>query len=194
MGAISKSDPIFRKLSTHHSGLNSVCYPKIRATQKISRDFRRLFTSNRTKIYMGAISKSEPIFTKLGIHHSRPYSLRCAKFRANRQIYRDIGTQFTLNRTKIYMGAISKSEPIFMKLGIHHYRPYSLRCAKFRANRKIYRDFGTQFTLNRTKIYMGAISKSEPIFMKFYTHHSRPNSLRCANFRANRKIYRDRLH
>ena len=59
------------------------------------------------------------------------------------------------------MGAISKSEPILMKLRIHK---YSVRYAKFWPNRSIYRDFGTQFTLNRTKIYMGAISKSKPIF------------------------------
>ena len=89
------------------------------------------------------------------------------------------------------MGAISKSEPIFTKINTHRSRLNSVRYAKFCANRKIYRDFGTPFTLNRTKIYMGAISKSEPIFMKFYTHQSIPNSLRCAKFRANRKIYRD---
>ena len=60
--------------------------------------------------------------------------------------------------------------------------------AKFRASRKIYRDFGTPFTLNRTKIYMGAISKSEPIFSKLGTYHSVPNSVLCAKFHANRKI------
>ena len=94
---------------------------------------------------MGAISKSEPIFTKLGIHHSRPYSLRFAKFRANRKIYRDFGAPFVLNRTNLYMGAISKSGPIFTKLGRHQSRLNSVRYAKFRANRKIYRDFGAPF-------------------------------------------------
>ena len=53
------------------------------------------------------------------------------------------------------MGPISKSGPTFKKLNIH-----SLRNAKFRANRKIYRDFGKPFTLNRTKLYMGTISTS----------------------------------
>ena len=95
---------------------------------------------------MGAISKSEPIFMKFYTHHCRPNSLRCAKFRTNRKICRDLGAPFTLNRTKIYMGAISKSEPIFMKLNTHQSRPNSLRCAKFRANRRIYRDFGAPFT------------------------------------------------
>ena len=116
---------------------------------------------------MGAISKSEPIFRKLDTHHSRPSSLRCAKFRANRKIYRGFGAPFTFNRTKIYMGATSKSEPIFTKLNTHHSRTNSLRCAKFRANREIYREFGGPFTLKRTKIYMGAISKSETIFPNF---------------------------
>ena len=87
------------------------------------------------------------------------------------------------------MGAISKSKPIFRKLNTHHSRLSSVRCIKFCANRNIFRDFGASFTLNRTKIYMGAISKSEPIFRKINTHHSRPNSLRCAKFRANRKGY-----
>ena len=89
------------------------------------------------------------------------------------------------------MRVISKSEPIFTKIKTQHYRLNSVSNTKLGANRNIYMDFGTQFTLNRAKIYMGAISKSEPIFTKLCTHHSRPNSLRCANFRANRKIYRD---
>ena len=102
---------------------------------------------------MGAISKSEPIFTELSIHHSKLNSVRHAKFRANRKIYRDFGTLFTLNRAKLYMGAISKSEPIFTKLSTHHSGPNSVPYAGFRANRKIYRDFGAPFTLNRTKIF-----------------------------------------
>ena len=140
---------------------------------------------------MGAISKSEPIFRKLNTHHSRPNSLRCAKFRANRKIYRDFGGPFTLNRTKIYMRAISKSESIFRKLNTHHSKPNSIRYVKFRTNPKIYRVFGGPFTLIRTKIYMGDISKLEPIFRKLNTHHSTPNSVRCAEFRANRRTYRD---
>ena len=89
---------------------------------------------------MGAISKSEPIFTKLNTHHSRPNSLRYAKFRPNRKIHRDFGAPFTLNQTIIYMGAISQSEPIFPKLTTHHSRLNSVRYAKFRANRRIHRD------------------------------------------------------
>ena len=134
---------------------------------------------------MGDISKSEPIFTKLGTHHSRLNSVRCAKFRANRKIFRDFGAPFTLNRTKIYMGAISKSEPISTKLGAHRSRLNSVRCPKFRANQKIFRDFGAPFTLNPTKIYIGAISKSKPILTKLSIHHSRPNTVRCAKFSAN---------
>ena len=103
---------------------------------------------------MGAISKSEPIFTKLSTHHSRLNSVRCTKFRANRKIFRDFGALFTLNRTKIYMDAISKSQPIFSKLSIHHSVPHSVLHAKFHANRMIYRDFGGPITLNRSKIYM----------------------------------------
>ena len=95
---------------------------------------------------MGAISKSEPIFTKLSTHHSRPNSVGHTKFRANRKICRDFGTPFTLNWTEIYIGATSKSGPIFSKLNAHRSRPNSLRFAKFRANRKMYRDFGTPFT------------------------------------------------
>ena len=83
------------------------------------------------KIYMGAISKSEPILTKLYTHHSRPKSFRCAKLRADRKIFRVFGAPFTLNRTKIYMGAISKSEPIFPNF--NRIRP----CAKFHPNRII---------------------------------------------------------
>ena len=64
---------------------------------------------------MGAISKSEPIFSKLSTHHSRLNSVRYTKFRANRRINRDLGAPFTLNRTKQYMGAICKSEPIFTR-------------------------------------------------------------------------------
>ena len=123
----------------------------------------------------GAISKSGPIFTKFGRRHFRLNSARCAKFHANRKIQRDFGAPFTLNRMKLYMGAISKSEPIFSKLGTHHSGPNSVLCAKFHANRMIYRDFGAPFTLNRTKPYMGAISKSEPIFSKLGSHHSRLN-------------------
>ena len=120
---------------------------------------------------MEAISKSEPIFTKLSTHHSRLSSVRYAKILANWKIYRDFGTTFTLNRTKIYMGAISKSQPIFTKLSTHQSTLNSVRCAKFRAHSKIFRDFGAPFALNRTKIYMGAISKSEPIFLHYH-HHS----------------------
>ena len=108
--------------------------------------FSAQFTHTRKKKYIGAISKSEPIFTKLNTHNSRPYSLRNTKFRANRNIYRDFGATFTLNRTKLYMGAISTSGPIFSKLNTHHSRRNSLRYAKFRANRRIYRDFGAPFT------------------------------------------------
>ena len=72
--------------------------------------------------------------------------VRYAQFRTNRKIYRVFDTPITLNRMKIYMGAISKSGPIFKKLNTHHSRPNSVRCAKFRANRKIYRDFGAPFT------------------------------------------------
>ena len=68
------------------------------------------------------------------------------------------------------MGSMPKSGPIFRKLNTHHSRPNSLRGAKFQANRMIYRSFGAPFTLNLTKIYMGAISKSEPIFTKFNTY------------------------
>ena len=92
------------------------------------------------------------------------------------------------------MGAISKSEPIFTKFNAHHSRPNLERFAKFRANRKIYRDFGAPFTLNRTKLYMGAISKSEPIFSKLGTRHSAPNSVLYAEFHANRMIYGGFLH
>ena len=95
---------------------------------------------------MGSMPKSGPIFRKLNTHHSRLNFVHCAKFRANRKIYRDFGTQFTLNRTNIYMGAISKSESIFPKLSTHHSRLNSVRCAKFHANRKLYRDFGAPFT------------------------------------------------
>ena len=136
MGAISKSEPIFRKLNTHHSRLSSLRYAKFRANRKICRDFGTPCTLNRTKIYMGAISKSEPIFTKLSTHHSALY----------RMIYRDFGASFTLNRTKIYMGAVYKFEPIFTKLNTHHSRPSSLHCAKFRANRVIYMNFGAPYT------------------------------------------------
>ena len=73
------------------------------------------------------------------------------------------------------MGTISKSEPIFTKLNTHHSRPYSLRRAKFHANRKIYRDFGAPFTLNRTKIYMGSISNSGPIFILDLIQYAVPN-------------------
>ena len=44
------------------------------------------------------------------------------------------------------MGGISKSEPIFLKLGRHNSRLNSVRYAKIGANRKIYRDFGAPFT------------------------------------------------
>ena len=85
------------------------------------------------------------------------------------QIVRFIGTLLHhLHKIgRKYMGAISKSEPIFTKLNTHHSKLNSVRYAKFRANRKIYRGFGTQFTLNRTNKYMEAISKSEPIFPNF---------------------------
>ena len=86
---------------------------------------------------MGAISKSEPIFSKLSRHHSRLNSVRYGKFRANRKIYMDFGTPFTLNRTNIYKGAISKSGPIFSKLGRHYSRLNSVRHEKFSANRNI---------------------------------------------------------
>ena len=59
------------------------------------------------------------------------------------QIGRHIGTlgaPFRWNRTKLYMGPISKSGPIFTKLGRHNFRPKWLGCTKFRANRKKYRD------------------------------------------------------
>ena len=55
------------------------------------------------------------------------------------------------------MRAISKSEPIFKKLNTHRSRPKSLGSTKFRANRKIYRDFDAPFTLNRTKYIGGYI-------------------------------------
>ena len=95
---------------------------------------------------MGAISKSEPIFSKLFTRHSRLNSVRYAKFRANRKTYRDFGTSFTLNRTKIYMRAISKSETISTKLSTRHSILNSVRNAKIREYRKICRDFGTSFT------------------------------------------------
>ena len=126
---------------------------------------------------MGAISTSEPIFTKLNTHHYKLNSVRYAKFRANRKIYRDIGAPFTLNRTKLYVGAISKSEPIFSKLGTHRSAPNSVLYAIFHTNRRIQRDFGAPFTLNRTNLYMGAISKSEPIFSKLNTRHSTQYSM-----------------
>ena len=90
--------------------------------------------------------KSEPIFSKLGRHHSTVNSVRYAKFRANRKIYSDFGSQLTLNQTKIYVGAISKSELIFTKLVKHYSRSYSLRCAKFRASQKMSKDFSGLFT------------------------------------------------
>ena len=90
-------------------------------------------------MYMGAISQSKSIFTKLNTHHSWLNSVRYAKFRANRRIYKDFGGPFTLNRTKIFMRAIHKSEPIFTKLNTHHFRLNSVRYAKFRANRMIFR-------------------------------------------------------
>ena len=139
---------------------------------------------------MGAISKSEPIFSKFGRYHSRLNSVRYAKCRANRRIYRDFGAPFSWNRTKLYMGAIPNSEPIFTELSTHHSGANSVPYAKFRANQKIYGDFGTPFTFNRAKIYMGAISISEPIFTKFNTHHSRLNLVSYDKFRANWKIYR----
>ena len=142
MGALSKSEPIFKKLNTHHSRLKSVLYAKFHANRMIYRD------------YMGVISKSEPIFTKLSTHHSIPNSLSCTKFRANRKVYRDFGAPNKLNRAKIYMGAISKSEPIFRKLNTHHSSLNSVLYAKFRANRKIFRYFSAPFTLNRMKIYI----------------------------------------
>ena len=134
--------------------------------------------SNRTNIYMRAIFKSERIFIKHSTNHFRLNSVRCAKFRADWRIYRDFYALFTWNRTKKYIGAISKSEPIFRKLNTHHSRLNSLRCAKFCANRKIYRDFGGPFTLNRKKIYMGAISKSKPIWRNIILdliHYAVPN-------------------
>ena len=78
---------------------------------------------------------------------------------------------------------------MFKKFYTHHSRLNSVRYAKFRAIRKIYRYFGAPFTLNRTKIYMGSIPKSETILTKLDTHHSTLNSVRCAKLRANRKIY-----
>ena len=78
MGAISKSEPIFTKLSTHHSRLNSVGYTKFHANQKIYRDFSTPSTLNRSKLYTGGISKSQPIFTKLGTHYSGLNSKRYA--------------------------------------------------------------------------------------------------------------------
>ena len=66
---------------------------------------------------MGPISKSEPIFTKLSTRHSRLNSVSFVKFRGNRNIFRVFGAPFTLNRKKIYMGAISKSEPISNSIG-----------------------------------------------------------------------------
>ena len=104
---------------------------------------------------MGAISKSVPILMKLNTHHFRPNSLLCAKFPANQKILRDFGAQFTLNRTKIYMGTISKSEPMFTKPSTPRSRPNSLGYAKFHANRKINIDFDSPFTLNRMELYMG---------------------------------------
>ena len=73
------------------------------------------------------------------------------------------------------MGAISKSGPIFRKLDTHHSKLNSVPYAKFRVNRKIYRDFGAPFTIYRKKIYMGAISKSEPIFILGLIQYAMPN-------------------
>ena len=120
---------------------------------------------------------SEPIFPKFNTHRSRLNSVRYAKFRAYRRIYRYFCAPFTLNRTKIYMGAISKFGPIFTKRSKHHFGPNSVPYAKFRENRRIYRDFGAPFTWKRAKLYIGAIFKSEPIFTKLSTHHSGPNSV-----------------
>ena len=49
-------------------------------------------------------------------------------------------------------------------------------------NRKIYRDFGALFTLNRTKIYMGAISKSEPNFPNFNRVRPWAKQMSCPKF------------
>ena len=60
---------------------------------------------------MGAIAISEPIFTKIGVLASKLVSVGFAKIDAITAIWWSI----TRNRMKIYMGAISKSEPISIK-------------------------------------------------------------------------------
>ena len=66
---------------------------------------------------MGAIAISEPIFTKFGILASRLNSVVCAKFHPIWANIRRLVHNQKVNRTKLYMGAISKSEPISIKFG-----------------------------------------------------------------------------
>ena len=117
---------------------------------------------------MEAISKSEPIFTKLCTHYSRLNSVRFAKIRANRMIFRGllhhlpkIGrnyiwelyvnlNRFSRNISYIILDLIQYSIPNFVQ---------------------IERYIGTIYIKSDTNIYIyvGAISKSEPIFMKLST-------------------------
>ena len=67
-------------------------------------------------LYMGAISKSEPIFFKFSRAYIRPSKLPCVKFHNDPlKNAAPIELRWQIGRN-IYMGAISKSDPIFSKL------------------------------------------------------------------------------
>ena len=80
---------------------------------------------------MGAIALSEPIFTKFGILPSRLNSVVCAKFHPIWTNIRRLVHNKIVNRSKFYMGAISKSEAISIKFGILIFRHNFVVYAKF---------------------------------------------------------------
>ena len=72
------SEPIFTKFDILASRLNSVVSTKL---HPIWANIRRLVHNKRTKLYMGAISKSEPISIKFSKCISELYLIYFPKYR-----------------------------------------------------------------------------------------------------------------
>ena len=70
---------------------------------------------------------------------------------------------------KLYMEAICKSKPIWMVLGTYKQNAKLIQCVKFGEYRFINDVTVALLVKIGKKLYMGAISKSEPIWLKLVT-------------------------
>ena len=107
---------------------------------------------------MGAISKSEPIFSKFGRNSFRLDTLPHTKFQSD-PIYITVSVGYNIEiGWNIYMGAISKYEPIFSKFGRNSFRLDTISHTKFRSDPIfITTSVGHNIEIG-WNIYMGAIS------------------------------------